>query len=102
MLNLATATMATIYLVKGEPRSASTSGGTESSLKAVTQRLEKYKCYYIGLAPRPLNERERSERYQRVVIEVVASDGTNSKFPKVGFYFVENLDAGAADFLLLE
>jgi hypothetical protein len=92
--------MATIYLVKDGPRPSTSSAGTESSLNEVTKRLEKYACRYIGLEPRALNERERSETYQRVVIEVLANDGANSKFPKVGFYIVENLDAAQADFLL--
>jgi hypothetical protein len=92
--------MATIYLVKDGPRPGSTNAGTESSLSEVTKRLERYRCLYIGPEPRPLNEHERSERYQRVVIEVVANDGTNAKFPKTGFYLVADLDAGQADFLL--
>jgi len=94
--------MATIYLVKDGPRPASTSAGTESSLNEVTKRLEKYTCRYIGPEPRPLNERERSETYQRVVIEVVANDGTNAKFPQAGFYIVADLDAAQADFLVRE
>ena len=47
-----------------------------------------------------LNEHERTERYQRVVIEVADRDGANAKFPKAGFYLVADLDAGHADFLL--
>jgi len=92
--------MATIYLVKDGPIAGSTNAGTESSLSEVTKRLERYLCLYIGPEPRPLNEEERSERYQRVVIEVAAGDGVNAKFPKVGFYLVADLDAGQADFLL--
>jgi hypothetical protein len=92
--------MATIYLVKDGPRPDRTSAGTESSLSEVTKRLEKYKCVYIGPEPRSLNEHERSESYQRVVIEVVMNDGVNAKFLKPGFYIVADLDAGQADFLL--
>jgi hypothetical protein len=42
-------------------------------------------------------ERARAER------DLPASgDGTNAKFPQVGFYIVADLDAAQADFLVLE
>jgi hypothetical protein len=91
--------MATVYLVKDGPRARSTTPGTELSLSEVTKRLEKYRCVYMGPAPRSLNEHERTERYQRVVVEVVARDGTNAKFPSTGFYIVADLDASQAGFL---
>ena len=92
--------MATIYLVKNGPSSGSTNAGTDSSLSEITKRLANYRCLYIGPEPRPLSEHERNEGYHRVVIDIVPSDGTNAKFPKAGFYFVADLDASQADFLV--
>jgi len=33
------------------------------------------------------------------VVEVIATDSTNQKFPKSGFYIVNDLDASQAGFL---
>jgi hypothetical protein len=91
--------MATTYFVKDGSLPARTDVGTELSLSEVAERLERYRCWYIGPAPRPLNAQDPGERYQRVVVEVDAGDGVNAKFPKVGFYLAIDLDPSGAQFL---
>jgi len=91
--------MATIFLVKDGPRGNTTSDGFTKPIQEITDLIGKRVCNFLGTEPPTFNITSPSSVYQHVVVEVIATDSTNQKFPKSGFYIVNDLDASQAGFL---
>ena len=51
-------------------------------MSEITALLGDFTCRFLGADPSTFNDYQPSTAYQRVVIEVVSTDGTNTKIPQ--------------------
>ncbi|MGF1756461.1 hypothetical protein L4D76_00595 [Photobacterium sagamiensis] len=72
----------------------------EFSVDMLHDKLEVYKCKFLGEFQPAFNKESASDYYSRIVIEVTNDDLIAQKLPKVGFYLVEKLRAKDASFLM--
>lgn len=90
--------MATVYKVKDGPQGDRTDQGTEMPIHELSAKLANYGCRYLLEDTPHLNVNNPSDYYRHIVIEVLGTE-LNDKFPRKGFYLVENLGISQAGFL---
>jgi hypothetical protein len=91
--------MATVFLVKDGPRGDRTDEGRDKTVEELTSLLTSHNCLFLTEEPPEFNTAQPGDYYRHVVIEITPKDQTNNKFPRFGFYIVENLDTSQSIFL---
>ena len=101
--------MPTMWFVKDGPRPSTTSepsttsgAGTPISFDEIEQAFAAYRSEFLGANPPQFNINTPSQYPRHVVIQVREEDGTSPKFPKAGFYLMDNLSPEIANRLLSE